>query len=412
MTVPSHILTIDDDPFFQADLFNLLKENGLRASAAPSAEAGLRLAALDRPDLILLDLRMPNEDGLKVLHRIKGDARLAGVPVVFLSSLDDPSAIADAFRLGASDFVVKPAHPDVLLARIRTHLAIREGQRRMEGRLQELQRVEDLRKNLVQMVVHDIRSPLTAIQGSLSLASQCLAPQEGRIGTHLDRAGKSLDWIMRMLVQMLDLSRLEAGAMPLQRERQDLLRLVQASIEALEDHPLFRTITVTADGPLVASVDGDLLGRVLTNLLENALKYSRRTDRIEVRVGRHGPDAEIRVINEGPPLVLDHPEDLFDKFTQGAEGRYRGGAGLGLAFCRLAVEAHGGRIGVEGLEDSGTQFWLSLPLAPVLARRISRRSRCLPRKRKAPRSPIETLATSILGAPPAEHPDPGTASST
>ena len=232
----------------------------------------------------------------------------------------------------------------------------------------EDRRTDELRADITRMMVHDLRSPLSSVGGALEILTECSADlREGR----RDLPSLALSTIRRLegLVNaILDVGRLEAGRMPVRREATSLGELVRQAIDAqrlLADARGLRLDHETdgADGLPLVSVDGELVGRILQNLIGNSIKFIPRGARIAVRtrVAPHDPAAvQVTVRDDGPGLPAEMEGRLFQKFASGRQKER--GSGLGLAFCRLAVEAHGGRIWAES-DGSGAVFHFTVPLA-------------------------------------------------
>jgi signal transduction histidine kinase len=167
-----------------------------------------------------------------------------------------------------------------------------------------------------------------------------------------------------MVNQLLDISRLEAGQMPLDKEECDLVAMVHASIRSLGS--LLgegRHLEILATDPILALCDPSIVGRVINNLLSNAFKFTPEGGKVRVQVVRAGDSVRCLVSDTGPGIPPKYHLKIFDKFGQVESGNERSGVGLGLTFCKLAIEAHGGTIGVESKAGKGSTFWFTLPVA-------------------------------------------------
>ena len=167
-----------------------------------------------------------------------------------------------------------------------------------------------------------------------------------------------------MISSLLDINRLEAGEMPVDRQSVDLCEVAADSLRSLAGLTIGRHVTETApDGPVVSSCDPALIRRVVGNLLGNALKFTPESGTITITAARRDGRPRVEVADTGPGIPTDFLGRVFDKFSQADEGRARKrySTGLGLAFCKLAVEAHGGTIGVDSEVGVGSRFWFELP---------------------------------------------------
>lgn len=367
------ILVVDDTPANLYVLSEMLKAEGYRVRPVPGGRLALQAAEKEPPDLILLDIMMPEMDGFEVLARLRETPRLSTIPVIFISALDDLAHKVRGLKTGAADYVSKPFEREEVLARIDTHLRIRRLQTELVERNQaleeshrELRKLESLRDDLTHMIVHDMRSPLLGIRGGLEL----LRLQEGAHLGHaslelLTLAERSVMKLVEMASSILDVSRMEENAMPVSRTQSDLSEIAREAFSEVQAQSRERHFSaeLPEPGPSVAG-DRDLLLRVFLNLLQNAVKHTRRdSGSIEVCVTSTAGvvRAEVRDNGHGIPAALK--DGIFDKFAQvtngGARARYS--TGLGLTFCKMAIEAHGGKIGVYDRAGGGSIFWFELP---------------------------------------------------
>lgn len=364
------LLVVDDVLANLRLLAGLLRRCGYKVRPAPSGAIALRAAAAAPPDLVLLDVNMPGLDGFEVCRRLRSLPGLEDVPVLFLSARDEVGDKLEAFRAGAVDYLSKPFHFEEVQARVQTHLELRRARRELAARYGELRRAEAMRDTLAHMIVHDLRSPLCGVRGMIELvegSQRVQLPPEQR--EHLRLAHRTCTRLLEDISTLLDLGRLEAGRMPLDLAEHDLGRLVEEAWEVLgglgTERRLERALPAR---PVRLRCDGALVRRVAHNLLANALRFSPREAPLVVRLEATEDRARLEVVDQGPGIPPEQRARIFDKYAQAealaAEGR-RYASGLGLAFCKLAVEAHGGRVGVESELGQGSTFWVELPLAPA-----------------------------------------------
>jgi signal transduction histidine kinase len=358
------ILVVDDAPENLKILMGMLTGAGCRVRPAPNGPLALRAAREAPPDLILLDIQMPAMDGFEVCRQLKRDERLAEIPVIFLSAFTDPATKVRAFEAGGVDYVSKPFSVDEVLARVGTHLKLVRGERELRRSYRELQEAERLRDSLVHMLVHDLRSPLQALALFLpSLAEQVQAGLEPVWQARLDKAQGAIDRLIQMVSEVLDVSRLEAGQMPLVLEALDLAQVAREALDHLQPLAGQRELRLEADGRVTAWGDRRLVFRIFQNLLGNALKFTPDGGQVRVLLRQEGPWAGARVEDDGSGIPLEAQARVFEKFGQaGAETAWS--TGLGLPFCRLAVTAQGGRMGLESEPGRGSRFWFRLPVPP------------------------------------------------
>jgi signal transduction histidine kinase len=368
------ILVVDDTPANLQLLSDMLTEAGYEVRVVPSGRLALTSAAEHVPDLILLDINMPDLDGYEVCRRLKANPKLAPVPVLFISALSAPLDKVKAFSSGGVDYVTKPFQVEEVMARVRTHVENRRLQSALEERALELeernvalQRSEKLRENLVHMIVHDMRTPLSGLLASLQFLEEEAAPSlQKESQDDLRNAGIAGQRLAQMIADMLDINRFEAGKLDLQPQQLRAGQLFERSIGSLGGLAKGRRLPVTVPEDLELFGDPEVLRRVIVNLLGNALKFTPGEGRVELGAAPREACVRVTVKDEGPGIAPSYHARIFDKFEQ-VDVRAEGGLasiGLGLTFCKLAVEAHGGRIGVESAPGSGSTFWFELPNAP------------------------------------------------
>jgi two-component system sensor histidine kinase/response regulator len=359
-----NILIVDDTPANLQLLAGLLRERGYKPRPVLNGKLALQVATAEPPDLVLLDINMPDLDGYAVCELLKQDPRLKDVPVIFISALTDTLDKVRAFHAGGVDYVTKPFDAEEVGARVHTHLTIRRLQIDLQHRYEELQQLQQMRDGLVHMIVHDLRSPLSSVMGYLDLLrTETNASAEDRERFTGEAYGGASD-MAEMISSLLDINRLEANEMPVDRQPVDLVEVTAEAVRSLGGLTIDRTLAQTApEGAVRSNCDPALIRRVIGNLLGNALKFTPASGAITITVARKDGRPSIEVADTGPGIPADFLPKVFEKFSQAAEGRSRKkySSGLGLAFCKLAVEAHGGTIGVTSQVGVGTRFAFELP---------------------------------------------------
>jgi signal transduction histidine kinase len=222
--------------------------------------------------------------------------------------------------------------------------------------------VEKLRDDLTHMVAHDMRTPLAGLILNLEvLEAKYAATFQPRHQDRLSQAVRQASSVVSMIDAMLDVSRLEADSLPLQLEPHDLGQVAEEALAGTASlvPDWARVELERPERPVTVRCDAGVLSRVITNLVANALKYTQ-AGAIRVRVGEGG---SLQVIDSGPGVPEAHRQRIFEKFGRvGPEGARIGhSTGLGLTFCKLAIEAHGGEIGVDSVVGQGSTFWIKLP---------------------------------------------------
>jgi two-component system sensor histidine kinase/response regulator len=371
MEAKAKILVVDDNAQNRALAQATLEDEGYEVVLAENGEAGLRAIESERPDCVLLDVRMPGTDGFAVCSRIRALPEGADTPVVFLTALRDVDTFDRALRAGGDDFLTKPVRPTELVLRVQAALRLR----RMSADLREhyelvrrqrddLMRLQLQKERLTAFVVHDLKNPVN----TLDLHAQLLLRNPGLPDTakesvqHIREEARSL---LRLILNLLDISKSEQARLTPRPASIALDSMTREIFEAfaLRARATQLTLERKIDVPQLQA-DPDLLRRVLENLVDNALRHAPPGSTIVLHAVTEGATAiVIRVSDQGRGIPPAQREKVFEAFVQGSGEdalTARTSRGLGLAFCRLAVEAHDGSIWVED-GNPGAVFCLRLP---------------------------------------------------
>lgn len=370
------ILIADDVPANVELLRDQLQLLGFETIMAVDGPSAVDTCFAELPDLCILDVSMPAgelgvEDrvtGFEVCRRIKRDARTSRIPVIFVTALSDTTDRVRAIEAGGDDFLTKPHNRLVLGARVRSLLKLKAATDALEESLHRQRELERLRDDLMKMIVHDLKTPLTAVLASLEMVL------DGDFGTVTDGQGSVLahayakaEDLLTLIDDLLEISRMEGSSLNLARVRIEPRPFLEALLAdwtlRLRQEHCTASLDIAPDTPDFEA-DRGLLTRVLSNLVQNAVVHAGRTVRIQIEARPVPMGIGITVRDNGPGIALQHQEMIFRKFESlqtTAASRVRG-SGLGLTFCRLAVEAHGGRIWVESEAGNGSAFHVDLPL--------------------------------------------------
>lgn len=374
--VPSpHILVVDDHLPNIEVLRSFLEREGYRVSPATSGPQALALVQQDKPDLILLDVLMPQMDGFAVCRTLKTSEQTRSIPIIMVTALQDPEHVVRGLEAGADDFVSKPFIAAELLARVQAHLRTKalhdELTRQLEiirRQNEELHRLETLKEALTEMMIHDMNNPVTSILGNLELMHQLPPALSQAQREALEAAKHAAKRLMRMIRNLTDLRHLEESRWMLQRSPVEIQELVQNVLKELDIPKMKPGLVVEVRvTPATCWLDRYLIEHTLANLLDNAVKNTRNGGCITVEGKLVGDRYRINVCDQGPVLPEQLRGRIFEPAAQ-LEARDAGlprGITLGLTLAKLAVEAHGGKIHVEPSENTGNCFIVELPLRPL-----------------------------------------------
>ena len=364
------ILVVDDTEDNLDLLEFALKRKPVKMLRATSGQQCLQLAALYHPDVILLDIQMPEMDGFETLKRLRSSKKTADIPVIFLTAQrKDALSIEYGLSIGAEEYLTKPIDIDELIVRTRSLVRLKK----MEAEL------ERTKADFMAMLIHDMRSPIGGISSILELLEEPILKGEAIQEVHkelLSSAEEATSRLLHLINDMLDLSKFEAGKMNLSRELFDLGELAQRIVKQMS--PQFRQKGIDIQVEIVdqlppISADAHKMTQVFANILSNALKFTTPDGYVKVIIRKassipemtsKGEFAQAIIENNGPGIMPHEMPTIFERYKQGLASEIVKvkGTGLGLAICKLIVEAHGGTIHAESEPNKTTAFRFNIPM--------------------------------------------------
>ncbi len=383
-TQPPLILVADDVPANVELLHDQLALLGYRVVSAFDGPSAVEACFEHRPDLCILDVAMPagslggsdRTTGFEVCRRIKRDPRTSRIPVIFVTALNDATDRVKAIEAGGDDFLTKPHNRQILSARVRSLLRLKFATDALEESYRKLRELEKVRDDLMKMIVHDLKTPLTSVLASLEMA---LDGDFGMVSEGLRRAlgdaeAKAED-LLALIEDLLEVARIEETALELDLEPLApgalLAELVEEWRVRFQQEQVEVATDVSDDCP-VFEADKGLIKRVFSNLIQNAMTHAGTGVHIELSARAHrdatGSEGVMFTVSDnGPGIPPEYHEVIFRKFERVKNPQLprARNSGLGLAFCKLVVEAHGGRIWVQSSEGRGSHFHITLPSAPA-----------------------------------------------
>ena len=368
--VKGRILVVDDQDANRLLMRDLLESQGHEVLEATDGTEALRRVGEAMPDVVLLDIGMPGMDGFEVCRRLKADPVTASIPVLLVTAMTQRDQRLLGIGAGANDYITKPVDRSDLSLRVGNAIRMRHLYLEVEAQYRQLEKLELLRDSLVHMIVHDLRSPLAGIRAYLDLVKMDGAGKlDLELTESIDAARKVAVEMTDMVSDLLDVSRLEVGKMPLELAPADMGGLVVEAVAAAGASPRVRIRVEAPADKLRVVCDAGVIRRVLTNLVGNAVKFTPSSGQIAVSVRGNGSEVKVEVVDTGPGIPPEYHQKVFEKYGQVEAARHgaKHSTGLGLTFCKLAVEAHGGQVGLESAVGAGSTFWIALPVrGPVV----------------------------------------------
>ncbi|WP_017662038.1 response regulator [Baaleninema simplex] len=376
------VLIVDDNPTNLSVLSAHLEAAGFALRVAQDGESALRVAALQLPDLIVLDILMPGIDGFETCRRLKNNPLTREIPVIFMSALSDPVDKVKGLSLGAVDYITKPFQRDEVLARLQLHLKMRrltqalaDRSRRLQEEIRNRRHAEgasQAKSQFLAKMSHELRTPLNAILGFSQLMERdkTLTEEQREYLRIICRSGEHL---LTLINDVLELSKIEAGKVTLKEAPVRLDRLLQGVTDMLawraQAKGLSFEVYCSDDVPPCIRTDEGKLRQVAINLLSNAIKFTEFGS-VALRVGAVPQSGDrvrlyFEVEDTGPGIAPEELETIFEAFVQTQTGyRSEEGTGLGLPISRQLVQLMGGDITLDSVLGVGTiaQFDIIVPV--------------------------------------------------
>ncbi|HET8569713.1 MAG TPA: hybrid sensor histidine kinase/response regulator [Candidatus Limnocylindria bacterium] len=360
MSRPQHVLNVDDNSAGRYSRTRTLREAGFRVTEAGTGTEALSAAA-SLPDVVLLDINLPDIDGFEVCRRIRTDPLTSRLPVVHVSaSRVAATDRAQGLEGGADAYLAEPVEPLELIAVVRAVMRTRRAEEAAIEARREAEEALAERDRFIAVAAHELKGPLTALRARVQLARTSLATGRGA-AAHLERAMGAVDALTQLIDQLWDRSALASeGAAP--AEPIDIVPVARAVIASVEELAASHGCAVDVDAVPSArvAIRGARLQAVIRNLLTNAIKYGRGRP-VHVRIEVSGDSARLSVADEGPGIAEADRERVFAPYVRLTHDEP--GLGLGLAIVRDIVEAAGGRVDVAIAPGHGATFVVELPLA-------------------------------------------------
>ncbi|MDP3451839.1 MAG: hybrid sensor histidine kinase/response regulator [Bacteroidales bacterium] len=359
-----NILIVDDIPANLVLLGHILRNIGYKVRPVPNGELALKVAEREKPDLIFLDIMMPDMDGFEVCRLIKENSKLSDIPVIFISALNETEDIVKALTCGGADFITKPFKAEEVKARAAIHLKLY-----MQNK--ELLKANAEKDKFFSIIAHDLRSPFSCFLGMTQTLEEILPDlSTEEILSFAKSMRSSATNLFRLLENLLEWSRIQQGLIPFEPEVRALLPIAKESLSIIYESAQKKGIEIVLDIPQELNVitDKNMILTVFRNLISNAVKFTPKGGKVTVSAIESDTGyAEISVADTGigmPPTIKNNifrPDVKTNR--EGTDGE--ASTGLGLLLCREFIERNQGTISVESEDGVGSVFTFTVPLAKI-----------------------------------------------
>ena len=355
---PPKVLIVDDVPANLKVLSDILRDEGYKIRPVTSGSQAIQVAEKVLPDVILLDIMMPDIDGIETCKLLKADPRLADIPVIFISALSESDSIVNALSVGGVDYITKPFKIEEVKARVATHIKINLQRKQLEELI-------SVRNKFVSVLAHDLRNSVQVFLGMSEILSDDLnafPPEETRgILKDMNLSAKNIN---HTLENLLEWSNLQSKKIAFNPEPQNIFELTKNLLKSLSQSTANKSNSIVndIDPTLNLSVDKYMVTSVFRNLLLNAIKYSNENGKIIIGCKTGDSENTFFVQDFGKGISEELLETLLTlktKITLKNEGDefY---SGLGLLMCKEFIEYHNGKIWIESKEGEGSTVYFSI----------------------------------------------------
>ena len=361
------ILIVDDVVSNVLLLKILLTNEKFQVCTANCGNMCIEQAKKEKPDLILLDVMMPDINGFDTAVILKKDPETQDIPIIFLTALNNPSDLVHGFQVGANDFLTKPFNKEELVMRVMHQIQLVAAKRIIVRQNEELRRTISNRDKMYSVIAHDLRSPMASIRMVLNLAVNVVSPETvgEEIFGLLDKANRESEETHDLLDNLLKWTKSQTGRLNVVYQDIELDDVIPGVVDIFKMIAEMKKIDLKylpADEKLTVNADNDMIKTIIRNFLSNAIKFTPEGKGIEVFYKRDGDFARISVRDHGVGIAAERVDSIFHKgeTTYGTGGEE--GSGLGLQLCQDFARKNGGDAYVESVEGEGSTFSFTIPL--------------------------------------------------
>jgi signal transduction histidine kinase len=360
------ILAVDDIDKNLEVIGNILGEKGFTVSLANSGKQAIKIAKRMLPDLILLDINMPEMDGYQTCWILKNDEQTSHIPVIFLSALSEKESIVKGLELGGVDYISKPFNKAELLARVNTHLELKYAKDQLNQRNEELQEANATKDKFFNIIAHDLKSPFSSILGFTDLLIQNIEKYDhARIKQFITSINESGKNTYKLIENLLEWARSQQDKIPFKPTQNNLYYLIYEPYMLVIGSASNKKITIDleVDKEIELVADSEMMKTIIRNVVSNAIKYTPENGKITISGTQVNDEVIINITDTGVGMSDQIKHSLFKiGETQSMIGTNgENGTGFGLLLCKEFVEKHRGKIKVESELGKGSKFIITIP---------------------------------------------------
>lgn len=370
------ILIVDDSPENIISLKKVLEKNDFEVDTALSGEEALKKILKKSYVLIILDVQMPGMDGFEVAEAISGYSKAKETAIIFLSAASaNVNLITRSYSSGGLDYISKPVDINILLLKVKTFYRIYEQNRALKEMHHKLREEIEFRKvaeqkkdEFISIASHELKTPMTTIKGYIQMVERSLDKNDiATVKTRLHKVQDQVEKLNMLIADLLDISKIESGKLKFNRQYFCFDHLLDHVIEIMQtSNP---EIKISKTNSVEQKIYGDemRLEQVVINFFTNAIKYAPDSHQIEIKSELRGEELYFGVRDFGIGMSEEHRKKVFEKFYRIEETSSRfQGLGIGLYICQEIIDRHDGTIGVDSIENEGSEFYFTLPLHPTV----------------------------------------------
>ena len=361
------ILVVDDVVSNVLLLKILLTNEKFQVLTANNGNSCIETAKREHPDLILLDVMMPDISGFDTAVILKKEKETADIPIIFLTALNSPADLVHGFQVGANDFLTKPFNKEELVMRVMHQISLVAAKRIIVQQNDELRRTINNRDKMYSVIAHDLRSPMASIRMVLNLVVQTVSPEA--IGPEMyyliDKANKETEETHDLLDNLLKWTKSQTGRLKVAYQDFEVMDVVTGVYGIFTMIAETKNIALTMEENvtgLKVRADKDMLNTVVRNFLSNAIKFTPEGSAIEIIVDKKDDFAKISIRDHGVGIAPDRIEGLFHKGETTYGTNNEEGSGLGLQLCKDFAVKNGGNVMVESILGEGSTFSVLVPI--------------------------------------------------